>query len=137
MLCPTTNLDLLREDFISFFGLFLSLKIYSLYFLLSDEDRLLSFSLLRSSAGSTRPSSMNVDPSDILVPSFFMILISFPFFFQLPWVCALLHYPHNSRSARQRMQPNCRIMAEQDYAGTMRTNATFAVDALQTQDYVV
>lgn len=64
----------------SLFVLFLSLKICSLYFLLPNEDRLLSFSLLRSFARSTRPSSMKVDPSDIWVSSFFMILISFPIF---------------------------------------------------------
>src|SRR5687768_1402145 len=100
---------------------------YSLYFLSSDEDGLLSFSSLRSFARSTRPSSMNVYPSDTLDPFFFTILISFPncFSFNLPWLCTLLHISDNLHSASRRMQPNRRIMAEQDYARTKRTNATF------------
>jgi hypothetical protein len=40
VLCPLTNLDLLREDFMSFFGLFLSLKTYLFVLLvIDDEDR--------------------------------------------------------------------------------------------------
>src|SRR5215218_5114510 len=41
VLCPPTNLDPLREDFMSFFGLFLSLKTYLFVLLvIDDEDRL-------------------------------------------------------------------------------------------------
>ena len=131
---PPTNLDLPR-DFISFFGLFLNIRTYCLYFLSSDEDGLLSFSSLCGFARSTRPSSMNVYPPDTLDLFFFMILISYPngFSFSLSWLCALLHISDNLHSASQRMQPNCRIMAEQNYTRTGRTNSTFAVDALQTQ----
>ena len=37
VLCPPTNLDLLREDFMSFFGLLLSLKTYLFVLLVIDD----------------------------------------------------------------------------------------------------